>query len=102
MGKFQYAIIAVLVGIGLLGVTANMYFQAVEEEEARISYAKCVSDLTKYNYTLSENNVQWKLMTVEQRAVKYGKIHKGREKMYRRFYTSAIEECGESFEAPQK
>ena len=102
MGKFQYAIIAVLVGVGLLGVAVNMYFQAEEEEEARISYATCVSDLTKYNYTLSENNVQWKLMTVEQRAVKYGKIHKGREKMYRRFYTSAIEECGESFEAPQK
>ena len=41
-------------------------------------------------------------MTVEQRAVKYGKIHKGMGDMYRRLYTSASEECGESFEAPQK
>ena len=102
MGKVQYAIIAVLVGLGLLGVSVNMYFQEVEEEEARISYATCVTDLTKFNQTLTENNVQWKLMTVEQRAVKYGKIHKGMGDMYRRLYTSASEECGDSFEAPRK
>ena len=102
MGKIQYAIIAVLVGIGLLGVAVNMYFQAEEEEVARISYATCVADLTKFNQTLTENNVQWKLMTVEQRAVKYGKIHKGMGDMYRRLYTLASEECGESFEAPKK
>ena len=102
MGKIQYAIIAVLVGIGLLGVAVNMYFQAEEEEVARISYATCVADLTKFNQTLTENNVQWKLMTVEQRAVKYGKIHKGTGDMYRRLYTLASEECGESFEAPKK
>ena len=53
MGKVQYVILAVLVGIGLLGVTVNMYFKGVEEEEARINYATCVTDLTKYNQTLS-------------------------------------------------
>ena len=48
MGKVQYVILAVLVGLGLLGVAVNMYFQAVEEKEARISYATCVTDLTKF------------------------------------------------------
>ncbi|MDC1446313.1 hypothetical protein N8366_09185 [Amylibacter sp.] len=68
-----------------------MYFRAVEEE-VRISYANCVADLTKYNQTLSENNVQWKLMAVEQRAVKYGKTHKRMGDGYRSLYTSASEE----------
>ena len=52
MGKVQYAIIAVLVGIGLLGVSINKYTELKAKEDARLLYEECVITLKQLNKEL--------------------------------------------------
>ena len=107
MGKIQYAIIAVLVGMGLLGVSINKYTELKAKEDARLLYEECVITLKQLNKELSLYvKGDYRQQTGEQRAIAYGKLKKGIypefENISKNHYLIYDSICGDDLETQSK